>query len=170
MLKNKKIKKTKKINILQVVSGLKYGGAEILVSLYMKALGTEKYNHYVYCFGDNGPIKKKFEESGASVHIGRKRHSIKNPYKFIISIILLVKDILKFIKKKRIKIIQSHLSQANQLSIAVGKISRIPTFPTIHNTMEFVDRRKYYEPRVLIKKFVNEVSFRIADQYNYRIK
>ena len=29
--------------------------------------------------------------------------------------------------------------------------------------MEFIDRRKYYDPRVIIKKFVNEVSFRIAD-------
>ena len=35
----KKIK-TQKINILQLVSGLKFGGAEILVSLYIKALGT----------------------------------------------------------------------------------------------------------------------------------
>ena len=127
----------------------------------------EKYNHYVYCFGDNGPIKTKLKESGASVYIGRKRNSIRNPIKFIISIILLVKDILKFIKKKRINIIQSHLSQANQLAIAVGKISGIPAFPTIHNTMEFVDRRKYYDPRVIIKKFVNEISFRIADRHNY---
>ena len=156
--------KTQKINILQLVSGLGIGGAEILVSLYIEALGGEKYNHYVYCFGNNGPVKEKLEGSGASVHIGRKRHSIRNPIKFLISIILLIKDILKFIKINHINIIQSHLQHANQLAIAVGKISGIPAFPTIHNTMEFIDRRNYYDPRVILIKFVNEVSFRIADR------
>jgi len=51
---------------------------------YIQALGQEDYDHYVYSFGHDGPIRKKIEALGISVYFGPKRASIKNPFKFSI--------------------------------------------------------------------------------------
>ena len=40
-----------KIRLLHLVHGLGMGGAEIALLHYIKALGKEFYDHYVYCFG-----------------------------------------------------------------------------------------------------------------------
>ena len=151
-----------KINILHLVLGLGMGGAEVMIIQYIKALGTRKYNHHIYCFGDSGPVKEKLEKLGVFVYFGKRRESIKNPIKFTISILVLIKDILKFTKRNHIQIIQSHLRNANQLAVVVSKLSGIPAFPTIHNTMEFVDRRKKLDPRVILHKVVYNITLRLA--------
>ena len=53
----------KKINILNLVVTLGMGGAEIILTQYIKALGNKKYNHFVYCFGTDGPVRGKIEKS-----------------------------------------------------------------------------------------------------------
>ena len=151
-----------KINILHLVQGLGMGGAEVMIIQYIKALGTRKYNHYIYCFGDRGPVKEKLEELGVFICFGKKRASIKNPIKFTISVLVLIKDILKFTKRNYIQIIQSHLRNANQLAVVVSILSGIPAFPTIHNTMEFVDRRNNFDPRVILHKVVYNITLRLA--------
>ena len=153
-----------KINILHLVLGLGMGGAEVMIIQYIKALGSRKYNHHIYCFGNSGPVKEKLEKLGISVYFGKKRKSIKNPIKFAVSILLLIEDLLKFIKKNQIQIIQSHLRQANTLAVAVGKLSVVPVFPTIHNTMEFIDRRNNLDPRVIINKVAYNIALRSADR------
>ena len=153
-----------KIDILHLVLGLGMGGAEVMIIQYIKALGSSKYKHHIYCFGNSGPVKERLENLGMSVYFGKKRKSIKNPIKFTVSILLLIKDLLKFIKKNHIQIIQSHLKHANTLAVAVGKLSGIPAFPTIHNTMEFIDRRNNFDPRVLINKIAYNIALRSADR------
>ena len=166
-------KRFKKIDILHLVLGLGMGGAEVIIIQYIKALGSRKYNHHIYCFGNSGPVKEKLEELKVFVYFGKKRKSIKNPIKFTVSTMVLIKDLLKFIKKNKIQIIQSHLRHANILAVAVGKLSRIPVFPTIHNTKEFIDRRNKFDPRVIINKVAYKISLRLADRIiavSYEIK
>ena len=155
---------SQKINLLHLVGGLDVGGAEIMLTQYIIALGKIKYNHQIYCFGNNGPVKEKLEELGVHVNFGKKRKSIKNPITFTVSILLLIEDLLKFIKKNQIQIIQSHLKRANTLAVAVGKLSGVPAFPTIHNTMEFIDRRNNFDPRVIINKVAYNIALRSADR------
>ena len=153
-----------KIGYLHLVERLRVGGAEVLLLHYIKSMGTQRYRHYVYCFGNDGPLRQKFECLGVPVKIAPSRASIKNPFKFVASILFLIKDILKFIKTNRIQFIQSHLGVANQLGVIAGKLSKIPAFPTIHNTMAFVDRRNLMDPRVHLIKILNAVIYRLADQ------
>ena len=153
-----------KINILHLVLGLGMGGAEVMILQYINALGSRKYNHHIYCFGNSGPVKERLEELGISVFFGKKRKTIKNPIKFAVSTLLLIKDLLKFIKKNHIQIIQSHLRHANILAVAVGKLSGVPAFPTIHNTMEFIDRRNNLDPRVIINQVAYNIALRSADR------
>jgi len=153
-----------KIRLLHLVHSLGIGGAEIALFYYIKALGVEGYDHYVYCFKNDGPVRQKIEALGVPVYIGRNRDSIKHPIKFVASIILLLRGLLVFIKRKRIHIIQSHSGEANQLSVALGKISGVPVFPTVHSTMAFRDERSIWDLRVYLIKIVNWLVYRLADR------
>ena len=157
-------RKNHKIGLLHLVQTLGMGGAEILLVQYIKSLGQKDYDHFVYCFGSDGPVREKIEALGVPVHMGKRRALIKQPVRFISSILYLLIDLILYIRKKRIQIIQSHLGHSNKLAILVGKLSGVPAFPTIHNTMEFVDRRNKWDFRVYINKSVDWLVFQMADQ------
>ena len=152
----------KKIQLLHLVQSLGVGGAEVLLFHYINALGKDHYKHYVYNFGHKVFLKDKLEAFGIPVFEGPKRKSIKNPIKFGIYLFSLIWNLIRFIKKNRIQIIHSHLSNANQLAVAVGRLTGIPAFPTIHSTMSFLDRRSPWDLRVHLVKAVNAVVYRTA--------
>lgn len=153
-----------KIRLLHLVQGLGMGGAEVLLFQHIRALGIQKYDHYVYYFSADGPVREKIETLGVPVHAGKRMASIKQPIRFIICLLSLVRDLMRFIKGNHIQFIQSHLGHANRLAVAVGKLSGVPTFPTVHSTMSFVDRRTKWDLRVYILKAVDAVIYRFADQ------
>lgn len=153
----------KKINILHLVQGLQVGGAEVLLLHYIKALGSMEYNHTVYYFGSKDWIAEKLVDLGARLVKGEKRTEIKHPIKFLRSHYLLLMDLLKFIRENRIQVILSHMGQANQLGVVAGKLSKIPVFATVHNTMAFVDRRHWSDPRKNLIKILDNIIYRIAD-------
>lgn len=164
--KNTPLKKLEKqkIHIMHLINSLVIGGAEVALLNYIQALGQEDYEHYVYSFGHDGPIRKKVEDLGAQVYFGPKRASIKNPFKFSITLLVLVKDLLNFIKFNKIHLIHSHLGQPNQLAVLIGKLSGISAFPTIHSTNAFEDTRSSWDPRVYFIKMVNAIIYRMAEQ------
>jgi glycosyltransferase involved in cell wall biosynthesis len=153
-----------KIRILHLVHGLRVGGAEIALFHYIKALGMEGYEHYVYCFGDDGPVRDKIQALGVFVCIGRKRASIKQPIRFGVSLRSLFRDLIDFIETRHIQVIQSHSGQANQLGVAIGKLAGLPTFPTVHSTMAFVDPRNRWDLRVYLTKALNGLVYRFAEK------
>lgn len=161
---NQKIGKNSKIRLLHLAQGLGMGGAEVLLIHYIKALGIQEYEHYVYYFGIDGPVRQKIEALGVPVRMGKKMASIKQPIRFIISLLSLMRDLMKFIKSNHIQFIQSHLGHANRLAVAIGKLSEVPAFPTVHNTMAFVDRRSKWDLRVHILKMVDAVIYRVSDR------
>jgi glycosyltransferase involved in cell wall biosynthesis len=161
---SQKIEENSKIHLLHLVEGLGMGGAEVLLIQYIKSLGMRDYKHFVYGFGRGGPMKEKIEALGVNVYMGKRRAHIKQPIRFITHLLSLLRDLMTFIKSNRIQLIQSHLSHANKLAVLVGKLAGVPAFPTIHNTMEFVDRRSRWDFRVYINKAVDWFIFPMADQ------
>jgi glycosyltransferase involved in cell wall biosynthesis len=153
-----------KIRILHLIKGLGIGGAEILLFNLIKGLGDEAYEHHVYCFGNDGPLRERLSSLGASIHLGKQRASAKDPLRFVLTLSLLVKDLLSFIKINNIKIIQSHLLPANELAIVVGKLAGIPVFPTVHSPKTFVDERSWLDPRVHMIKALDKIAYRFAER------
>ena len=131
---------------------------------YIKALGMDEYDHYVYCFGSDGPVREKVEALGVPVCMGKKRASIKQPIRFGVSLLSLMRDLLIFIRSRRIQVIQSHSGHSNQLAVTIAKLSGMPAFPTVHSTMAFVDRRSSWDPRVYFIKAVDGFIYRVADR------
>jgi len=155
---------TDKIHILHLVDSLYMGGAEVLITEIIKALGKEKYEHFVYYFANDGPVRKKLEGLGIAVFKGTERASIKQPIRFIVTLFGLINNLIFFIRGNGIHVIQSHLGPANQLAVMVGKLLRIPTFPTVHTPSAFDDSGNRRDMRVVLKKAVNQISYRIADR------
>ena len=139
------------------------GGAEVAVFHYIRALGMEDYDHYVYCFGADGPVKEKIEALGIPIMMGKRVVSIKQPIKFLIDLLSLVQDLRKFIRNNCIQLIQSHLPQANQLAVVVGKLSGVPAFPTVHSTKPYLHRSKS-NIRTLLMRGIDLIIYRITDQ------
>jgi len=153
-----------KIRILHLLSNLEVGGAEVLLLHCIQALGMEDYEHFVYYFLNDGPIRKKLEALGIPVYRGKRRASIKRPIKFGISLIFFFKDLLAFIRSRQIQIIHAHLGQANQLAVVASKLSGVPAFPTVHSPMAFVDPRSGWDPRVYFVKVVDAIIYQLADR------
>lgn len=153
-----------KIRLLHVVFDFYVGGAESLILHLIKGLGMEEYDHYVYYFGSDGPLREKIEAFGVPVYKGKERASIKKPIRFGVTLLFLMRDLLFFIRSRRIQVMQAHLGPANQLAVAVGKLSRTPVFPTVHSPMAFVDKRSSWDLRVYFNKAVNQFVYRAADR------
>ena len=92
-----------RIRILHLLSDLNIGGAEVLLLQIIQSLGKTEYEHYVYYFRMDGPVRQKIEALAIPVCEGKKRDSIKRPVKFIASVISLLIDLLTFIRKKDIQ-------------------------------------------------------------------
>ena len=153
-----------RIRLLHIVDGLKAGGAELLITHIIKALGTKHYKHYAYYYADDGPVRERLKAFGVPVYKGKTRASIKQPIRFGATLSAQMKDLVSLIRRKRIQVIQSHMGPANQLAVAVGKLSRTPVFPTVHTPAAFVDNRDSWDTRVYYNKAVNQFVYRAADR------
>lgn len=151
-----------KIRFLHLVQSFQVGGAEALLWHYLKALPQDRYDHYVYYFISDGPFKNKIEQLGVKIHKGPSLKPIKKPLPFIISLIRLFYDLLKYLKYNKIQVVQSHLRHANQLGVIAGLLTHTPAFPTIHNTNIHLDRRPKTDIRVYILKFIDSFVYRIS--------
>ena len=152
-----------KKKILHVVGTLKIGGAEMMLLQYTKALGGERFEHYVYCFGSDGPVRNLLESLGVSVVFGSGLKSIINPVKFFFSLYALFKNIILYIRENNIQAIVSHSDQSDKVAVVAGKITAVPAFPTIHSTQSVLDKRNKLDLRVYINKAVDHIVYRIAD-------
>ena len=79
---NPELRENNRIRLLHIVDGLKAGGAELLITHIIKALGTKHYKHYAYYYADDGPVRKRLEAYGIPVYKGKCRASIKQPIRF----------------------------------------------------------------------------------------
>ena len=164
IIMNPELRENNRIRLLHIVDGLKAGGAELLITHIIKALGTKHYKHYAYYYANDGPVRERLKAFGVPVYKGKTRASIKQPIRFGATLSAQMKDLVSLIRRKRIQVIQSHMGPANQLAVAVGKLSGIPVLPTVHTPAAFADKRSRWDVRVYFKKAVNHFVYRAADR------
>ena len=164
IIMNPELRENNRIRLLHIVDGLKAGGAELLITHIIKALGTKHYKHYAYYYADDGPVRKRLEAYGIPVYKGKCRASIKQPIRFSATLFDQMQELISLIRRKHIQVIQSHMGPANQLAVVVGKLSGIPVLPTVHTPAAFADKRSRWDMRVYFKKAVNHFVYRAADR------
>lgn len=104
----------KKINILQLVTGLGMGGAEKVVLDLAKYTSKDELNIFVVAMSKRDELLQEFLDNNINTTLLRKSNSIKD-------IVSIIKSINKFIKEKNIQIIHAHMTH----SIIVASILKI---------------------------------------------
>lgn len=144
-----------------MIHTLKVGGAEKVVTDIATNLDLSKFNCYVICLNEGGPFKELIDKKAIPVEVlNIRKRSIKNFPLFLLDVIRILISLNKIVKKNNIDIIHSHLDHANYLSIIIGFTKKIPVFPTIHSTSEFVIERKKIDPRYWLIKIFNYIIYR----------
>lgn len=104
----------KKINILQLVTGLGMGGAEKVVLDLAKYTSTDEINTFVVAMSKRDELLQEFLDNNINTTLLRKSNSIKD-------IFFIINFLNKIIKEKNIKIIHAHMTH----SIIVASMLKI---------------------------------------------
>lgn len=117
---------SKKINVLQLMTDSKIGGAERVVLQLSKGLDINRFTVSICCLAERGPIFDEAEEAGIKIY----SLGIKNRWDF-----LKILRLVKILKKLNIHILHAHLFHANILSRIIGKISNVPIIISTEHIM-----------------------------------
>ena len=104
----------KKINILQLITGLGMGGAEKVVLDLAKYTSKDDFNTYVVSMSKRDELLGEFLENGINTKILNKSNSLKDFLK-------IVKELNQVIKQNNIQIIHAHMTH----SVIVASILKI---------------------------------------------
>lgn len=103
------------LRILHVVSGLKVGGAEMMLHRLIVASAGEAYDHWVVSLGVSGGMKKRFEDSG--IHLISLDFKSAPFFAFI--------ELIKVIRSSNADIVQTWLYHADFLGGLAARIAGI---------------------------------------------
>lgn len=104
----------KKINILQLVTGLGMGGAEKVVLDLAKYISNEEFNTIVVSMSKRDELYQEFLNNKIDTKLLRKSNSLKD-------IFYIINTINKLVKEKNIQIIHAHMTH----SIIVASILKV---------------------------------------------
>ncbi len=138
-----------KIKIIQFITGLNTGGAEMVVKDLVLNLDKKKYELLVVSILPIGQIGKMIKNSGIKV--------ISLNAKFKYNPIIIFK-FFKLLKKEKPQIIHSHLFHADIIGKIVGKICKVPVIINTHHSTNM--NGKFREKVINLTK--NLVNFNIA--------
>jgi glycosyltransferase involved in cell wall biosynthesis len=95
----------KKINVLQLVTGLGMGGAEKVVLDLAKYISKDQFNTFVLAMSQRDELLDEFLLSGINTTLLRKSNSLKD-------FINIVKSVSDFIRDNNIQIIHAHMTHS----------------------------------------------------------
>jgi len=104
----------KKINILQLITGLGMGGAEKVVLDLAKYINKDEFNTYVLAMSKRDELLKEFLDNNINTTLLRKSNSFRD-------FIDIIKYVNKFVKENNIQIIHAHMTH----SIIIASIVKI---------------------------------------------
>lgn len=107
----------RKIKVLEVVSGINYGGVEMLLLNYFKKIDMELFEISIITHDiPNTENKKDFSDLGIAIYqvTPKRENIIKNAY-----------EIKKILKKIRPDVIHCHMTLSNYMPLLLAKFSRI---------------------------------------------
>ena len=95
----------KKINILQLITGLGVGGAERVVFDLSKTISKDDFNVYVASLSNRDDLLKEFISAGIDTTVFRQSNSF-------LAFFLLIGKVHLFIKRNKILVIHAHMAHS----------------------------------------------------------
>lgn len=128
-----KTKTIAKLKILQLITELDVGGAEKVLLSLVKKLNRDKYMVMVAYLKGEGRLAEDFRNAGIEVFDLRMRNRMASGA---------VIRLYRLLKRENIKILHTHLIQADICGFLAGKMAGVPVIiSTKHNPDEFRKRR-----------------------------
>lgn len=145
-----------KINVLQLMTDSKIGGAEKVVLWLAKGFDKEKFNVKVCCLAKRGPIFNEIEKEGIeifSLGMGSKWDLFK------------AFGLIKILRRENIHILHSHLFHANLLGRIIGKFAGVPIVISCEHIMGMESWWRLFLNRItspFVVRFI-AVSFKVGE-------
>lgn len=100
--------------ILHIITGLRRGGAEILLLNLLSTAKTSDFEYKVMAIGTEFPLEKEFRLRNINLKLFRFN---KNPFSFLFALVLMI----FFVRKNKVKILHLHMFH----SLIVGVLLKI---------------------------------------------
>ena len=156
------------MRVVQLIDNLYWGGAQKMLSM----LAHELTNHQVEVIvvgldeDDDAYYAQQIRDDGVEV-VSIKGNSLLD--------FMRIRRLIRFLKQRKIDLIQTHLSYANILGVLAGRLVGIPVIITLHSTG--FDRRHYHPMRYRLETMalrsigchVVAVGYAIADAQQDRV-
>ena len=153
----------KKINIAQVIYGLKYGGAEKLLIPLSTKVDSERFRVMVIALTCGGPVERELRRLDVEVRV------LRRDGKFRLFDLL---RLIRLIKKEKVDIVHTHLQNADLWAGFAARLCGIKHISTFHGTyykkapLEFLKQRL----RVILPDNIIAVSHAIAKYCTEQLK
>ncbi len=118
-----------RIKVLQLITELDRGGAEKVLLSFLRKLDRDKYNIMVAYMKGEGKLAGDFRDAGVKVL------DLKMTNRLNLGAVI---RLYRLLKKENIKILHTHLIQADICGFVAGKMAGVPVIiSTKHNPDEF---------------------------------
>jgi glycosyltransferase involved in cell wall biosynthesis len=153
----------KKINIAQVIYGLKYGGAEKLLIPLSTKVDSERFRVMVIALTCGGPLEEQLRRSNIDVRVLRRdgRFSLFDLFRLV-----------RLIKEQEIDIIHTHLQNADIWAGLAAKfcgVKHISTFHGVYFKISILESMKQ-KLRVILPHKIIAVSHHTANYCIVQLK
>lgn len=135
-----------RINELHLIPDLDIGGAQRMVLTLVKELDKEKYNVKVCYWLGEGELKDEIEKAGIEV-IDLK---VKNG-----SLLGVIFKLIKLIKKNKIKLIHTHLFDADLCGFLATRWAKVPIMVITIQSIFFLKKKKHALRYKIMSLFVD---------------
>lgn len=150
--------------VLHLLPNLHTGGAEtMLLHVQERVMRRGRYAPLICGLKGAGSLRDAFDASGLPVVVlGIPRRTIYNPPAFAYDVARSVLAVRRLIRTHHVRLLQSHLPDADLLAIVVGRLTGVPTVVTQQSSNLTPVRRK---PglRLRLRRWLVRRCYRYAD-------
>lgn len=134
------------MNVLHIISTLEIGGVELQLLEVLKRLDRSRFNSIVCCLNRGGALTDDFLKLGIEVIVLRRRFRF-DP--------LLIKQIIRVVKEKRIDIVHTYMFTANSWGTLSSRIAGVPVIINSVRDIEVWKKRHH--------RFIDRMLFPSVD-------
>jgi glycosyltransferase involved in cell wall biosynthesis len=109
------------------------GGAETYLALIANAHAARGLGSRIVVLSEPGPVSERFAPEVEVEYLGYRRASIRNPLRFLVSVVRGYRLIARAVDRLGIEVLQTHLPDTNLWGLALSLTGRCRVVVTIHN-------------------------------------
>jgi glycosyltransferase involved in cell wall biosynthesis len=112
--------------IAHVITGLKTGGAEMMLARLLERHDDSPFRPVVFCLTDDGPVADRIRALGVPVHALGMRRGIPDPFTVL--------RLARALKRERAVVAQTWLYHADLIGGLAARVAGIPVAWGVHNS------------------------------------